>query len=99
MKHYTTEEKECKDIITDMGLNPEFYIGNVIKYLYRYRTKGTPVEDLKKAREYIDFLIELQGSAWLICGCGFNFTNGVYKLDKQGLTICPDCGKSVKLYS
>lgn len=34
-----------------------FYRGNVIKYLARYPNKGG-VEDLKKARHYLDKLIE-----------------------------------------
>ena len=34
-----------------------FCEGNVIKYLCRYRRKNG-LEDLKKARQYLDFLIE-----------------------------------------
>jgi len=34
-----------------------FCEGNVIKYVSRWREKGG-VEDLKKARQYIDFLIQ-----------------------------------------
>ena len=33
------------------------YIGNIVKYLYRYPAKGTPLKDLMKARQYLDFLI------------------------------------------
>ena len=41
-----------------------FLRGNALKYLQRYPSKGTPVEDLKKARHYIDMLIEeLEGRA------------------------------------
>ena len=36
-----------------------FAEGSVIKYLTRWRTKGG-VEDLKKARHFIDLLIELE---------------------------------------
>jgi hypothetical protein len=36
--------------------------GNAKKYLHRYRYKGKPVEDLKKARWYLDRLIgEMEG--------------------------------------
>lgn len=35
-----------------------FLRGNAIKYLQRYASKGTPIEDLKKSRHYIDMLIE-----------------------------------------
>ena len=37
-----------------------YFEGNVIKYVTRWRTKGG-VEDLKKARHYIDMLIEFEG--------------------------------------
>jgi len=32
--------------------------GNIMKYLWRYEYKGKPVEDLKKARWYLERLIE-----------------------------------------
>ena len=34
--------------------------GNVVKYITRYKYKGNPLEDLQKARHYIDMLIELE---------------------------------------
>lgn len=37
------------------------YIGNIVKYLYRYPAKGTPLKDLMKDRQYFDFLITNQG--------------------------------------
>ena len=36
----------------------DFPTGNVIKYVTRHPYKGKPLEDLKKARNYIDFLIK-----------------------------------------
>ena len=36
----------------------DFCEGNVIKYITRWRKKGTPLEDLKKVRHYTDVLIE-----------------------------------------
>jgi hypothetical protein len=39
--------------------NLGYGVGNVIKYLCRYKTKGG-VEDLNKARHYIDLLIEVE---------------------------------------
>lgn len=36
-----------------------WFVGNVSKYLFRYRRKNG-VEDLKKARHYLDKLIELE---------------------------------------
>lgn len=35
-----------------------FLYGNVLKYLGRYKRKGTPLEDLKKAADYLNMLIE-----------------------------------------
>mgnify|MGYP003151740196 CR=1 FL=1 len=37
----------------DMGY-AEF---NIIKYVTRYKRKGTPLRDLQKARDYLDILI------------------------------------------
>lgn len=34
--------------------------GNASKYLDRYSRKGTPVQDLKKAKHYIEKLIEIE---------------------------------------
>jgi hypothetical protein len=34
--------------------------GNIIKYVARYRLKGTPMADLIKARVYLDWLIEFE---------------------------------------
>lgn len=59
--HYKSKDIQPWDAI-DCWLSPEagqgFYQGNVIKYIARYREKGG-VEDLKKARHYLDRLIEL----------------------------------------
>lgn len=49
-KHYTGRNigYECIDITQYQT----FCTGNVIKYLWRYQSKGTPLEDLRKARWY-----------------------------------------------
>jgi hypothetical protein len=39
--------------------NVPFCEGNVIKYVTRWRSKGG-IQDLRKARHYIDLLIELE---------------------------------------
>lgn len=48
--HYTGRNisHECIDITQYQT----FCTGNVIKYLWRYKDKGTPLEDLRKARWY-----------------------------------------------
>jgi hypothetical protein len=50
--HYTTHPSgvECIDIVEHMN----FCRGNAIKYIWRAGMKGDPVEDLQKARWYLD---------------------------------------------
>jgi len=50
--HYTEHPSgvECIQVTEHMN----FCIGNAVKYLWRADMKGNPVEDLKKARWYID---------------------------------------------
>ena len=60
--HYTTGKIEVIDFITDKGLN--YCRGNIIKYVVRAGIKdaATEVEDLKKAKWYIEREIaRLQG--------------------------------------
>ena len=54
-KHYTQYKIEPIDFIISNNL--DFCTGNIIKYVLRYNLKNG-VEDLKKAKQYIDFLIE-----------------------------------------
>ena len=51
-KHYTEHPSgvECIEITEHMN----FCVGNAIKYLWRSGLKGEQVEDLRKARWYID---------------------------------------------
>lgn len=55
--HYKGKSIEPWDYIAANGIG--FFEGNAIKYLSRWRDKGG-VEDLKKAKHYIEKLIELQ---------------------------------------
>lgn len=61
MKHpnYYQGAVECWDYI--YGHNLDFFEGNVVKYVTRWRGKGG-VADLVKAREYLDKLIELENA-------------------------------------
>lgn len=54
--HYNMGKIEVTDFIVDQKMG--FLAGNVVKYIARYRHKGSPVEDLKKARWYLDRLIK-----------------------------------------
>lgn len=58
--HYKGKAIQPWDFIAANGIG--FFEGNAIKYLTRWREKGG-VEDLKKARHYIDKLIELESGA------------------------------------
>jgi len=55
--HYVNLSPEPLDVIEAWGLS--FHEGNIIKYVARWRNKGG-IEDLKKAREYLDRLIVMQ---------------------------------------
>ena len=54
--HYNFGSIEVIDAIEDWGL--DFNAGNVIKYVARHQHKKNPIEDLKKARWYLDRIIE-----------------------------------------
>ena len=51
-RHYTEHPSgvECIQITEHMG----FCLGNAIKYIWRADLKGNSIEDLKKARWYLD---------------------------------------------
>ena len=58
--HYTRGDIECIDAIRASMTPVEFQAyckGNVMKYLWRYVDKGG-VEDLEKARVYLNWMIE-----------------------------------------
>ncbi|WMM94950.1 hypothetical protein HTVC168P_gp20 [Pelagibacter phage HTVC168P] len=56
--HYANKSIEPIDYIIANDLT--YCEGNVIKYITRWRGKGG-VEDLKKAKQYIDFIINKEG--------------------------------------
>lgn len=51
--HYNRGGVEVLDFIEAFAAD-DYHIGNVLKYCARYRFKGSPVEDLKKARFYLE---------------------------------------------
>lgn len=57
--HYTAHPSgvECIQITEHMG----FCLGNAMKYIWRADEKGNAIEDLKKARWYIDREIARRG--------------------------------------
>ena len=59
--HYNQQGIECIEAIhAATGDGFEYYLqGNIMKYLWRYRYKNG-IEDLEKARWYLDKLIEVR---------------------------------------
>lgn len=57
--HYTRSPSgvECIEIAQHLG----FCLGNALKYIWRVDQKGQPLEDLQKARWYIDREIARRG--------------------------------------
>jgi hypothetical protein len=58
--HYNNGKMECIDAIHGMLTHDEYigYLrGNALKYNWRCRYKGQPIEDLRKARWYEERLI------------------------------------------
>lgn len=61
--HYTNRKMEAIDIIemiieTENNPKVAYNMSNVLKYILRFRDKGKPVEDLKKAQWYLNRMIE-----------------------------------------
>jgi len=55
--YYQKGKIEVTDFITDQNMT--FVEGNVVKYVCRYKDKSG-IQDLRKARWYLDKLIEIQ---------------------------------------
>ena len=54
--HYTSHPSgvECLEVTRHMSFNT----GNAIKYIWRHREKGKPIEDLQKAIFYLEDEVE-----------------------------------------
>jgi len=60
-KHYNKGGVECIEGIKASMSKDQFkgYLkGNAMKYLWRYEDKGKPVEDLRKCRVYLEWLLK-----------------------------------------
>ena len=55
-KHYCYGKYEPKDVIRDWGLN--FNLGSTVKYIARAGRKDDIIQDLKKAKQFLEFEIE-----------------------------------------
>ena len=58
--HYKSKGIEAIDVIDAFGL--DFCLGNVVKYVLRAGRKVNALEDIEKAKWYIDHYLERQGS-------------------------------------
>jgi len=61
-KHYNSSPAKCKcgrriECI-DIAQHMSFALGNVQKYIWRAGHKGSTIEDLEKARTYLDYEIK-----------------------------------------
>ena len=54
-RHYTMMKMQPFELITE--IHADYYLGNVIKYLSRYKRKNGR-QDLEKARHYIQYMRE-----------------------------------------
>jgi signal peptidase I len=59
--HYKGNKFEVIDVINDFDLN--FNVGNIIKYTLRAGKKDDAVQDLEKAKQYIEFEIKRLNNA------------------------------------
>jgi hypothetical protein len=58
--HYAAKAIQPWDYIASNNLG--YFEGNIVKYVSRWRDKGG-IEDLRKARHYLDKLIEVENGA------------------------------------
>ena len=54
--HYCQHPSGVEPI--QIARHESFCIGSAMKYLFRYKHKGKPIEDLRKAIKHIEFEIE-----------------------------------------
>jgi len=59
--HYNAGPIEVIDVIEGFKLG--FHLGNVVKYILRAPHKGAAIQDLKKAKWYLDRLIDNEDKA------------------------------------
>lgn len=51
--HYTQGRVECITVTSRL----DFCVGNAVKYVWRFRDKDNPVQDLRKAAWYLDYAL------------------------------------------
>lgn len=61
-EHYKTGKFECIDVMVDVygkEATKDFCLLNAFKYLWRCKNKGKEIEDIKKAKFYLEKYLEL----------------------------------------
>jgi hypothetical protein len=61
--HYSRGGIECFDVIREFygeQVLEGFFLGNALKYIMRCRLKENYIQDLKKARFYIDEILKIK---------------------------------------
>ncbi|WIC40287.1 hypothetical protein SEA_HOLLIDAY_93 [Gordonia phage Holliday] len=86
-QHYTDHPSgvECIQITEHMG----FCLGNAIKYIWRADLKGNAIEDLEKARWYLEREIRRRYIADSREGCSCIRCQPDWQF---GMRVCPFCG-------
>jgi len=56
--HYNVGGIEPAEFMESLGIAEDYYAGNIIKYAARYKHKNG-IEDVRKAKQYCNMLIEL----------------------------------------
>jgi len=58
--YYRADGLEAIDVIEKLDMGAGFYLGSVLKYLFRLGAKdgNNPLNDLRKARTYLDLYIK-----------------------------------------
>lgn len=56
--HYCVHQTTTAQLVVDWNLN--FFLGNVLKYIERHKLKGKPLQDLQKAKKWLEMAIELE---------------------------------------
>lgn len=73
------------EYIKAQGWLTDFACANIIKYVSRARYKGEPLNDYKKARQYLDWLIGEQEESETVSRTE----------DLSGKTLCSSCSEMV----
>lgn len=89
--HYNQGSIEVIDIIEDWGL--DFKLGSVVKYVLRAPYKGNQLEDLKKAKWFLQRCIDKleESEEEKNIGPPFTLDDNAFDADYDNMKTCPKC--------